>query len=144
MIEPISDVHLVSQAIRDAVAPVFLLTGIGSMLAVLVGRLARAIDRARFINENGLERLVCENELALTVARIKWLRRAIGFATLAALLICISIMSMFLLVEGGFNVSHIVVLSFIATMVFIIMALLCFLREILLAAKETIDASIKP
>jgi hypothetical protein len=35
----IIDIHLVSEAIRDAVAPVFLLTGIGSILDVMVGRL---------------------------------------------------------------------------------------------------------
>jgi len=34
------DIHIVSEAIRDAVAPVFLLTGIGSILNVMVGRLA--------------------------------------------------------------------------------------------------------
>ena len=47
MLTPVTDIHLVSEAIRDAVAPVFLLTGIGSILNVMVGRLARAIDRCK-------------------------------------------------------------------------------------------------
>ncbi|MGZ8269852.1 MAG: DUF2721 domain-containing protein [Methylophilus sp.] len=51
MIEGLSNIHLVSAAIRDAVAPVFLLTGIGSFLAVMTSRLGRAIDRARYLNE---------------------------------------------------------------------------------------------
>ena len=44
MMTPITDIHSVSEAIRDAVAPVFLLTGIGSILGVLIGRLGRSID----------------------------------------------------------------------------------------------------
>ena len=45
-----SDIRDISTAIHDAVAPVFLLTGIGSILGVLVNRLGRAIDRARNLN----------------------------------------------------------------------------------------------
>lgn len=45
-----SDIRDISEAIHDAVAPVFLLTGIGSILGVLVNRLGRSIDRARVIN----------------------------------------------------------------------------------------------
>lgn len=139
---PITDIQLVSSAIRDAVAPVFLLTGVGSILAVLVNRLGRAIDRARVINDWMPEkRQQHKLELLITVSRIKWLRRAIWFATLGALLVCISIASLFLSVESGFSMPHMVLLSFISSMGAIIMALLCFLREILLTAKEVIISS---
>lgn len=37
----------VAYVIQLAVAPVFLLTGIGAILAVMTNRLARIIDRAR-------------------------------------------------------------------------------------------------
>lgn len=50
-----SDTLQVSGAIRDAVAPVFLLTGIGSLLGVVVNRLGRTIDRARYLNGLGVE-----------------------------------------------------------------------------------------
>jgi hypothetical protein len=139
---PITDIHLVSSAIRDAVAPVFLLTGIGSILNVMVGRLARAIDRARVLNELTSEkRKQYKHELYLIVQRITWLRVAIGFSTLAALLVCISIASLFLSVESGFSMPHMVLLSFISSMGAIIVALLCFLREILLTSKEMIVSS---
>jgi len=142
MMTPITDIHLVSTAIRDAVAPVFLLTGVGSILAVLVGRLGRAIDRARLMNDWALDkRQQHKLELLITVSRIKWLRRAIWFATLGALLVCISIASLFLSVESGFSMPHMVLLSFISSMGAIIVALLCFLREILLTAKEVIVSS---
>lgn len=142
MLTPITDIHLVSEAIRDAVAPVFLLTGIGSILNVMVGRLARAIDRARMVNDLIPEkRQQHKEELNLTIRRIKWFRRAIGIATLGALLVCVSIASLFISVESGFNISHMVLLSFISSMGAIIVSLLCFLREILLTSNEAIVSS---
>lgn len=139
---PHTDIHLVSDAIRDAVAPVFLLTGIGSILNVMVGRLARAIDRARKVNElTPAKRRLHKRELSITVRRITWLRLSIGFATLAALLVCVSIASLFVSVESGFNMPHMVLLSFISSMGAIIVALLCFLREILLTSNEAIISS---
>ena len=139
MITPITDIHSVSEAIRDAVAPVFLLTGIGSILGVLIGRLGRSIDRARFLNDMPSEkRAKVSDELAIIVRRTKWLRRAIGLATLAALCVCVSIVALFISVETGFKMPHIVLLAFISSMFSVILALLCFLREIVLASREVI------
>ena len=41
----------IGHAIQLALAPVFLLTGIAAMLGVMTGRLARIIDRGRFLTE---------------------------------------------------------------------------------------------
>lgn len=139
MITPITDIHSVSEAIRDAVAPVFLLTGIGSILGVLIGRLGRSIDRARVLHEMPNEkRRRLKVELIIIVKRTKWLRRAIGLATLAALCVCVSIATLFISVETGFKMPHFVLLAFISSMFSIILALLCFLREIVLASREVI------
>lgn len=133
------EIHNVSEAIRDAVAPVFLLTGIGSILGVLIGRLGRSIDRARFLNEaSSTQTAKFKDELRIIVRRTKWLRRAIGLATLAALCVCLSIASMFISVETGFRMPHLVMMSFIVSMGSLILALLCFLREIVLASREVI------
>jgi hypothetical protein len=136
------DVHNVSQAIRDAVAPVFLLTGIGSILNVLIGRLARAIDRARFINQMGLQ--APENflvELDIVISRVRWLRRSIALATFAALCVCVSIVSLFVSVESGINMPHVVMWSFIFSMCAVIFSLGCFLVEIFLTSREVIVES---
>jgi hypothetical protein len=139
MLANITDIHSVSEAIRDAVAPVFLLTGIGSILGVLIGRLGRSIDRARLINDMPpTQRNKYKLELRIIVKRTKWLRRAIAFATLAALCVCISIATMFVSVETGFKTPHVILLSFISCMVSVIIALLCFMREIVLASREVI------
>jgi hypothetical protein len=139
MFTSISDIHAVSEAIRDAVAPVFLLTGISSILGVLIGRLGRSIDRARLINDIQTEkRKRFNDELRIIVKRTKWLRRAIAFATLAALCVCISIATLFISVETGFKTPHIVAISFVSSMFSVIIGLLCFLREIVLASREVI------
>lgn len=142
MIVEAIDVHNVSQAIRDAVAPVFLLTGIGSILNVLIGRLARAIDRARFINQMGLQ--APENflvELSIVISRVRWLRRSIALATFAALSVCVSIVSLFVSVESGIQMPHVVMWSFIISMCSVIFSLVCFLVEIFLTSREVIVES---
>ncbi len=45
------NVTTISRVIQLAVAPVFLLTGIGAILAVLTGRLGRVVDRFRVLSE---------------------------------------------------------------------------------------------
>ena len=58
-------------AIQLAVAPVFLLSGVSAMLAVLTNRLARIIDRGRLV-EAGLPRAVPETapDASAQLARI--------------------------------------------------------------------------
>jgi hypothetical protein len=41
----------ISHTIQLAIAPVFLLTGVGTKLAVLTNRLARIIDRSRVLED---------------------------------------------------------------------------------------------
>ncbi|WP_035382829.1 DUF2721 domain-containing protein [Ferriphaselus sp. R-1] len=127
----------VSAAIRDAVAPVFLLTGVGSILSVLVNRLGRAIDRARVLHAmNEDQRAKHEVEFDIIVRRTAWIRRSIGLITLAALSVCTSIASLFVEVEMSLNMPDFVAGTFFAAMLFLILGLLCFLREISLASRE--------
>lgn len=137
-----SDINDVSVAIRNAVAPVFLLTGIGSILGVLVNRLGRSIDRARAINAMSDE-LFSQNliELDIILRRTCWMRWSVGLLIFAGLFVAISIGSVFVGVELGINLSHIVLISFITAMISLTFGLLCFLREIVLAAQEQIRTS---
>src|SRR3546814_5834597 len=48
-------ITVIAQTIQLAVAPVFLLAGIGAFLNVCAGRLARVIDRARIVELMVLE-----------------------------------------------------------------------------------------
>src|SRR3954469_11170356 len=92
--------QLISHAIQLAIAPVFLLTGIASLLGVMATRLARVIDRARSL-EHDWAKL---SEDGKTRARIELLslekrRRvcswSINFCTLGALLVCLVIVTLF-------------------------------------------------
>ncbi|MDH2917603.1 MAG: DUF2721 domain-containing protein [Sideroxydans sp.] len=139
MLSNLAEVQSVSMAIRDAVAPVFLLTGIGSILGVLVNRLGRAVDRARILNamsEAGT--LKQQSEFNIIVKRTAWIRRSIALITLAALCVSLSIVALFVEVKLVLNAPDFIAFPFIAAMTFLILGLLCFLREIYLASLEII------
>ncbi len=134
-----SDILDVSVAIRDAVAPVFLLTGIGSFLSVLVNRLGRAIDRARHLNAlNREQRKKFLDELDIIVKRTAWMRWSVGLFIFAGLCVSLSIASIFIGVATRINLPDFVLVTFITAMFALIFGLLCFLREIILASQEVI------
>ena len=74
------NLHLgnIGQIIQLAIAPVFLLTGVGTNLTVLTNRLARIIDRSRVI-EDVIDTLIKNNVIRLTdlpvVAQKKLMKR---------------------------------------------------------------------
>jgi len=145
MLDPATDIHDVSVAIRDAVTPVFLLTGIGSILGVLVNRLSRSIDRARAIGAMNDEQFSrCADELDIIVSRTRWMRWSVGLFIFAGLCVAISIASVFISVELRANLTHFVLITFIAAMLSLTIGLLCFLREIVLASKEKISCDRRP
>jgi hypothetical protein len=134
-----SDIHDVSFAIRDAVAPVFLLTGIGSILSVLVNRLGRAIDRARHLNAlNSDQRKKFLDELDIIVRRTTWMRWSVGLFIFAGLCVSLSIASIFIGVASRVNITDFVLITFITAMISLNFGLLSFLREIILASQEVI------
>ena len=139
LLNSVSDIHDVSVAIRNAVAPVFLLTGIGSILGVLVNRLSRSIDRARVINTMPDE-VFLQNitELEIILKRTCWMRWSVGLFIFAGLFVALSIVAVFIGVELRMNLSHWVLMAFITAMISLTIGLLCFLREIILAAQEQI------
>lgn len=137
-----SDIQDVSLAIRDAVAPVFLLTGIGSILSVLVNRLGRSIDRARAINlmpDDQFDQYL--DELDIILRRTRWMRWSVGLFIFAGLCVALSIAAVFIGVELNINLPHFVLIAFITAMFSLTLGLLCFLREIILASQEVISFS---
>ena len=125
----------VAHSIQLAVAPVFLLTGVGTMLGVLTNRLARIIDRARTLERTlpGLPApAVAEAHAELTVLsrRARLIHRAITLSTSCALLICLVIVSLFAGVALGQDLSRLIVLLFTAALAAFVGGLLSFLLEI--------------
>jgi hypothetical protein len=133
-----SDVSGIAHVIQLAVAPVFLLSGIGAMLAVMTNRLGRVIDRARLL-ETRLEGVPPEllgavhANLATLSRRAKLIGRAITLCTMTALLVCTVIAILFSSAFLHFDASIPVALLFIAAMLTFFLGLLWFLREIFVA-----------
>jgi hypothetical protein len=120
-----------SRLIQLAIAPVFLLTGVATLLGVLSSRLGRTIDRGRVL-ETLLEGVDAEplsrmhDELAVLARRAKIIYRAISLGVITAL---------FLSAFTRVDVTLVVAALFIAAMAALITALLLFLREVFLATR---------
>ena len=129
-----TDVTTVAHVIQLAVAPVFLLTGIGAILNVITNRLARIVDRSRVLgNSSDQTNSARKEEMAMLTRRTRWIHWAVSLCTMSALLICIVIAALFVGSVTGFDPSSTVSLLFITAMFALISGLLCFLREIFLA-----------
>ena len=133
--QTIATITSVSLVIQQAVAPVFLLTGVGTILGVLTNRLSRVIDRFRTLNISAeREQDGPRAEMKVLSRRARWIHRAITLCTLCALFICIVITVLFIGAELRIDPSGIISLLFITATMALIAGLLCFLREIALAA----------
>jgi Protein of unknown function (DUF2721) len=131
----------IGRTIQLSVAPVFLLTAIGTTIAVLTNRLSRIVDRARVLETRMTsvsteEKAVNHAELALLSKRAKLINLAITQGTVCALLICVMIASMFLGVLLSLDLAVFVSILFVTAMLVFIGALLAFLREIFIAVKS--------
>lgn len=134
IMDAIANIPTVAHAIQQAVAPVFLLTGIGAILGVLTNRLGRTVDRFRRLNEHDhAEHENHREEMRTLSLRARWIHWAISLCTVSALCVCLSIAALFIGVELGIDLSGTVSLLFVAAMLALTIGLLCFLREITLA-----------
>jgi hypothetical protein len=130
----------VAHIIQLAVAPVFLLAGIGSLLNVLAGRLARVVDRARQLERHiptaeEDEQATEIHELEILDRRMALCHWAIGLCTTAALLICVVVMILFVADLVAMRFAIPVSLLFIAAMFSLTMGLLLFLWEVSMATR---------
>jgi hypothetical protein len=132
---PVTDVV---HAIQLSLAPVFLLNGIGVLLAMLTSRLSRIVDRAR-VMEGELERAPAA-EGRLLVARLRvisrrarLMNRAITLSTIAALLIALVVALLFTSAFTPLPLTFAISLSFIVSMSSLVGALWCFLIEVRIA-----------
>jgi len=123
--------------IQLAIAPVFLLTAIGSMLATMTNRIARIVDRARELEKQLTgaqdERPAEHRELRLLARRARLINMAITCTVLAALLVCLSIGGLFLNAYWQRSLTTVVAWIFGASLAALIAGLGLFLREIYVA-----------
>jgi hypothetical protein len=136
--EPASSITTVSHVIQLAVAPVFLLSGVGAILAVLINRLSRIVDRYRLLEKRipgaGADAATAEHmEMEILSRRARLIHWAISLCTIGALFICIVVATLFIGSMLSVGMSQAIALMFVAAMLALIAGLLSFLREITLA-----------
>ena len=128
----------ITHTIQLAVAPVFLLSAMGTTLSVLTTRLARIIDRARLLEarfkaleqeEQGHARL----ELDTLSRRARMIQRALTSSVGAALLVCMLIIVAFVGYLADSNLGWVVAGLFILAMGLFAFALVSFMREAMLS-----------
>ena len=132
----------IPQAIQLALAPAFLLTGIAGLLNVMMGRLARIIDRGRALLEGDRQpadrgaRL--EREIRHLDRRRRFASSAITACTLSALLVCLVIVALFVETLLGAPLMGLVGGLFVVATLALVFGLACFLREVHLATRTVL------
>lgn len=132
VIERVTDI---THVIQLAIAPVFLLTAVGTILTALTNRLGRAVDRRRVVEDrlgglSGDTAAVALLELDALGRRIKTIYTAFTLTVTCGLFICLSISIAFLDAFVSLNLSWAVAVLFVLAMFALIGALLTMLREI--------------
>ena len=128
-------VHL----IQSAVAPVFLLSGVGVTLGVLTGRLARIIDRARYLEEqagpSGQHSEAMNASLRMLARRAKYTNAAIALCAASALFVSLVVMALFASAFLDSDLSAAIAILFVAAMICLTGAFGSFLVECRLATQ---------
>lgn len=135
------DPSTVTHGIQLAVAPVFLLTAVSGMIGAVAGRLSRIIDRARVLEERLKDSSDTEFiagayvELARLRTRGLLANGAIGFLTLCAFMIGLTIILLFLGETTAFQGESGAIVSFLVGVFCFMLALSCFMAETWMATR---------
>jgi Protein of unknown function (DUF2721) len=134
---PVALIDMAS-TIQAAIAPVFLLAGIGAMLNVISSRLGRVIDRTRSLeplhsNSTGEEHARYVNELRLLNRRINLSNSAATLCVASALAVCLLIILLFIAQLSGEDYANSVAALFVISMLLLAAGLLTLLWEIRIA-----------
>lgn len=130
----------ISHVIQLAVAPVFLLAGIGAFVNAFATRLGRIFDRSRSLEAKLVDcepdkRRVMEIELESLARRSRMTYIGIALDVVAALLVCVLIAIAFAGYFFGAEIRVLIGVLFIAAMLSLIGGLIAFLREIFIAVR---------
>jgi hypothetical protein len=127
-------VSTVAEVVRLAVAPVFLLSGIGAFLNVCASRLSRIVDRSReveprLLNSRGKEHDRWLGELRVLDRRMSLVSWAISLSVLSAVLICAVVVLLFGASLTSLHVATTIAWLFIGSMIAIGIGFAIFLVE---------------
>lgn len=137
---PDLSVNTVAEIVRLALAPVFLLSGIGAFLNVLASRLSRIVDRSRQVGGYVLESRGDEhdrfvNDLKILDRRMSLINWATGLAVSSAILTCLVVVLLFAANLIRTRLGTEIAWLFIASMLSIGAAFAIFLIETTIAGR---------
>jgi hypothetical protein len=133
-----SHIPEIARVIQLAVAPVFLLAGIGTIMGSLMNRLARIVDRARAL-EHEVGRTDSEpsaevrHEAQTLRQRARAVQTAIALLVTCALLVTVLISIAFIGAFVAVDVTRLIAVLFVVAMCAFSAGLLSFLHEIRIA-----------
>lgn len=127
----------IAHLIQLAVAPVFLLSGVGVTLGVLTSRLARIVDRARAIESEPARDAAhlqdTTQRLAVLRRRARLIGLAITLSTISAVLVALTVVLLFTNALARVDLAIAIAAIFVGAMLTLTGALLVFLVEVRLA-----------
>jgi CBS domain containing-hemolysin-like protein len=127
----------VAHVIQSALAPVFLISGVGVMLGVLINRLGRIVDRARTWEaeaEKEAHRAPdLDARLRVLARRARYISSAITMCAVSALLVALVVVALFANAFLAFNLAALIAILFVAAMLALTGAFLVFLIEVRVA-----------
>ena len=129
----------ITRVIQLAIAPVFLLSAVATIINVLITRLSRAVDRRRTLEEHLT--VYQDEHLAQAIAELRMLQKritltlwSVTLAVLSALMVCLLVGTAFAGAYVAMDLSRPVAALFVAAVLALTGCLLLFLREISVAA----------
>jgi len=139
--ESIAHIAGIGQAIQLAVAPVFLLTGVGATLNVFASRIGRIIDRARVMEHELLgaspeSAAELHARLGVLSKRAKLVNRAIGLSVTSGILVSFVVAALFVSAVVQVDLSLLIAIAFVLALLGLASAFIYFLREVFIATES--------
>jgi hypothetical protein len=144
-----SHVASVAQVIQAAVAPVFLLAGVGTTLNVLATRIGRIIDGARRMESRlptaGPDEVrELHSRLRVLSRRATLINRAIALCVLSGLLVSLVVAALFVSASLYIDLASPIAVTFVIALLSLAAALLLFLREVFIATRSLTFGGTRP
>ena len=144
-----SHVASVAQVIQAAVAPVFLLAGVGTTLNVLATRIGRIIDGARVMearlpNATPDDVRDLHSRLRVLSRRATLINRAIALCVLSGLLVSLVVAALFVSSSLRIDLASPIAVTFVIALLSLAAALLLFLREVFIATRSLTFGGTRP
>ncbi len=145
--EPIITPNAV-EIIQLALAPIFLIVGIGTLVNVATGRVARVIDRARWFEDLARQQPLridrrAKHEIRTLNKRMRLANWSINFLIASALVICFDVI--LLMINGLISTSldTTILVTFMVSILFLTGGLIAFFFEVSLATASLKISAIK-